>query len=170
VSGRDARPGGAGALGAALTEQERAIGRLTVEKATLEREVERLRAIEASATTLRARVRAWATVPFRGPGYEEEYDLANNVAGRGGGRWAMVYLPELRGRMRRETEAGLRERLAQAEATIARLVPVVQRQDAYIRGSLPSLPREWAERERLLVAFNALRDAAILGELALPDE
>jgi hypothetical protein len=82
----------------------------------------------------------------------------------------MVYLPELRGRMRRETEAGLRERLAQAEATIARLVPVVQRQDAYIRGSLPSLPREWAERERLLVAFNALRDAAILGELALPDE
>jgi hypothetical protein len=80
VSARHARPGGAGALGAALTEQERAIGRLTVEKATLEREVERLRAIEASATTLRARVRAWATVPFRGPGYEEEYDLANNVA------------------------------------------------------------------------------------------
>lgn len=34
----------------------------------------------AAADELRERVRAWGAVPFRGPGHEEEYDLANNIA------------------------------------------------------------------------------------------
>jgi hypothetical protein len=111
-----------------------------------EAELARLRAIEAAARVVMADDRQMRSVHSH---------------------WEALY--EALG-VPRGTEAGLRERLTRAEATIARLVPVVQRQDAYIRGSLPSLPREWAERERLLVAFNALRDAAILGELALPDE
>lgn len=77
----------------------------------------------------------------------------------------MAYLTELEERLRRETEAGLRERLAKAEATVARLIPIVQQQDAYIRGSVPSLPREWDERERLIAEVAALRDEANLGRL-----
>lgn len=103
---RDGRPGGAGAMGEDKRERanrianssdapakidvhwltSEAIGAwnkvdaLAVELTRVREEVERLRAVEAAATTLRARVWAWATVPFRGPGHEEEYDLANNAA------------------------------------------------------------------------------------------
>jgi hypothetical protein len=46
----------------------------------LRAEVEQLRAVEAAALALRARVRDWGAVPFLGPGHEEAYELATNAA------------------------------------------------------------------------------------------